>query len=250
MSGLDQRLFVAFERHDADGIRAALDAGLDPRAPIRGKTPIEWLLEMYTRSDRFPACVRAMLERGASLPDPTLEPVLLDDPDALRRAVDVDPSRLTRRVSLAAAFTPLDGATLLHVAAEYGHVAAARALLDLGADPDARAGFDADGLGGQTPIFHVVNSHANRSLPVLRLLLDAGARADLRIDGLVWGRGCDWETTLFDLTPLSYAQCGLMRQMHRDERDVDAVVRLLLEVQRRSVPPMANLPNRYLEPRG
>ena len=245
----DHQLLVAFELHDEAGIRAALDGGLDPKTPIRGKAPIEWLLEMYTRSDRFPACVSLMLERGAELEDPGLAHVLLDDASALREAVRGDPSLPARRVTLGSAFTPLAGATLLHVAAEHGHLAAARELLDLGADPDARAGVDAHGLGGQTPLFHTVNSNANRSLPVMKALLAAGARADLRIAGLTWGAGQDWETTLFDLTPLSYAQCGLMRQMHRDERDVDVVVRLLLEAQRRSVPPMANLPNRYLRPR-
>ena len=66
--------------------------------------------------------------------------------------------------------------------------------------------------------------------------------------GLVWGRGFDWETTLFDVTPLSYCQFGLLPQMHRREQDIDANVRRLLAAAGRPLPPLGNVPNRYLEP--
>ena len=58
-------LVGAFELHAAEGIREILDRGLDPRAPIRGKAPINWLLEMYSRSTAFPACLQVMLDGGA-----------------------------------------------------------------------------------------------------------------------------------------------------------------------------------------
>lgn len=45
-------LLGGFETHSLDAIRAALDAGADPITPIRDKTPIYWLIEMYTRSPR------------------------------------------------------------------------------------------------------------------------------------------------------------------------------------------------------
>lgn len=241
-------LCIAFETHDADAIRRMLDEGTDPLAPIDGKAPLDWLTEMYFRSDRFPACLRLLLERGARLADPALEPVLLDDAEALRAAIAASPSLVTHRTSLVSCFTPLVDVTLLHVAAEYGHVAAARTLLDAGADVNATAGIDADGLGGHTPIFHVVNAWANRSLPVLRLLLEAGASTEARVSGLTWGRGFDWETTLFDLTPISYCQFGLLPQMHRTEADVVTNVRLMLEAAGRTVPAMDNIPNRYLHP--
>ncbi len=237
---------VACELHSVERLRAVLDAGLDPSAPIRGKRPVDWLLEMYTRSDRLSGCVRLLQDRGAVLDDATVAPVLLDDGQALEAAIRADRSVLEHRVSLISAFTPLVGATLLHVAAEYGHVNAARVLVAEGADVNARAAVDDHGLGGHTPIFHTVNSHANRSAPVMRLLLAAGASADVRLAGLTWGRGFEWETTLFDVTPVSYAQAGLLPQMHRDERDVYDNVRALLQAAGRAVPPMANVPNRYL----
>lgn len=237
----------ACEIHDPRGIAAALDAGLDPRERFDGRTPVTWLLEMYTRSDAFPACLAVLLDRGASLDVPWIAPVLLNDAGAIERAVKADPTLLHRRLSLPSAFTPLDDSSPLHVAAEFGHEDATRTLLALGADVNARAGVDAEGLGGHTPIFHTVNSNANRSAPVMRLLLEAGADVRARVDGLTWGRGFEWETTFFDLTPIAHAQLGTLPQMHRDERDIAANVRALLMAAGRPVPAMSNVPNRYVE---
>jgi ankyrin repeat protein len=99
---------------------------------------------------------------------------------------------------MVSAFTTLVGASLLHVAAEYGHLKVARVLLEMGADVDARAAADDFGLNGHTPLFHTVNSNGNRSEPVMRLLLDAGARSDIHLLGITWGKGFEWETTCFD----------------------------------------------------
>ena len=54
----------------------------------------------------------------------------------------------------------------------------------------------------------------------MELLVDAGADLDVRVKGLVWGMGFEWETTIFDVTPISYAQCGLYFQFHRKEQNV------------------------------
>ncbi len=240
---------IACELHDPQRLAAALDGGVDAAAPRDGKTPIAWLLEMYTRSNRLAACVRVLLDRGATLDDARLTPVLLNDPAATAAAVAVDPGLVAHRTTLPSAFTPLDGATLLHVAAEYGHLAAAQALIAAGADVNARAGTDADGLGAHTPLFHTVNSHANRSRPVMDLLLHAGADVATQVAGLVWGRTFEWETTFFDLTPISYAQLGTLPQVHREPLHIDAVVRALLAAAGRPVPVMPNVPNRYLADR-
>jgi ankyrin repeat protein len=137
----------------------------------------------------------------------------------------------------------------LHVAAEYGNANAVRVLIEKGADIDARAAVDAHGLNGHTPLFHTVNSAWNRSAPILDLLLAAGAKPDVRLQGITWGRGFEWETTLFDVTPISYAQFGLLPQVHRHEQDIYANIRRLLAAAGRSIPPLDNVPNRYLTPR-
>ena len=249
MADATAELLSAFDGHDAKRVRAALEAGADPCTPIRGKPPVLWLLEEHTRSDQLGDCLQLLLERGAELPDPVLTPVLLNDAPAVTAAVNAQPAILRHRTSLVSAFTSMKGVTLLHVAAEYGNLDAARALVEAGADVNATADVDENGLNGHTPLFHTVNSSRNRSEPVMRLLLAAGARTDVRLAGLIWGKGYEWETTFFDVTPISYAQMGLLPQVHRRESDIYANIRSLLESSGRRVPSLRNVPNRYLRPK-
>lgn len=249
MSDAVVELLSAFDGHDVEGVRAALEAGADPCSPIRGKLPVLWLLEEYTRSDRLGDCLRLLFERGAVLPDPLLSPVLLNDVQSITATIRAQPTVLQHRTTLVSAFTSLAGVSLLHVAAEYGNFDAARALVEAGADVNARADIDEDGINGHTPLFHTVNSIHNRSEPIMRLLLAAGASTDVRLAGITWGKGYEWETTFFDVTPISYAQLGLMPQVHRSEREIYSNVRCLLEASGRKVPPLRNVPNRYLRPK-
>jgi len=239
-------LLAAFESHSVEGIRAILAAGFDVRTQVNGKTPINALIEMYTRSDRFASCLCLLLEHGAVLDDPLIAPVLLDDDVAMAAAIERDPRLLQHRTNIVCAFTPLIGASLLHVAAEYGHLKVARKLLEMGAAVDARAAVEEAGMNGHTPLFHTVNANENRAEPLMRLLLAAGARTDTLLPGITWGKGFAWETTCFDVTPIAYAQLGLLPQMQRTEQDVYANVRILLHAANRNVPPLENVPNRYL----
>jgi ankyrin repeat protein len=243
-------ILAAFELHSVEQIRAALDAGIDPRAPLRGKSLVHWLTEMYSRGDGFPECLRLLLDRGAVLDDPVIAPVLLNDTEALATAIRADPSLLDHRTTMVSAFTPLVGASLLHVAAEYGNAGVAGVLIEMGADVNAKASIDEYGLNGHTPLFHTVNSIHNRSAPIMKMLLQAGAKSDIALRGITWGKGFEWETTLFDVTPVSYAQFGLLPQVHRRERDIYDNISLLVEAAGRTVPPLNNIPNRYLHPRG
>ena len=249
MTTPEQDLLYAFDGHDVDGVRAALAAGADVRSPIEGKLPIYWLLEQYERSDQLGDCLRLLFERGATLDDPAVMPVLLNDSDAIKSSVASSPSFLNHRTTLMSAFTSLVDVSLLHVAAEFGNLNAARALVESGANVNARAGIDEHGLNGHTPIFHTVNSIYNRSAPILRLLLEAGADSSIQLSGIHWGVGYLWETTFYDVTPISYAQMGLLRQVHRSERDIYSNIANLLERSGRQPPSLRNVPNRYLVPK-
>jgi len=246
MSTVEFDLLVAFETHNVAKIREILDAGLDPRSVIKGRSLVNNLTIMYSRSDNFPACLRLLLDRGAGIDDPALAPVLLDDGDALREALARDPALIGHRISMESSFTPLLGASLLHVAAEFGNLNVVRVLLEAGADVNARAAIDEHGLNGHTPIFHTVNSAWNRSAPIMHLLLDAGASPDVRVNGITWGKGLEWETICFDVTPISYAQMGLLPQVHRQEPDIYANITRLLTAAHRPVPAFDNVPNKYL----
>jgi len=249
METLEGDFLTAVELHSIDRLKAVFDAGLDPQGTIKGLSPITCLTEMYFRSDDFPACLQFLLDRGCVLDDPALLPVLLDDADMLIAALSANPTLLAHRTTMVSTFTPLVGATLLHVAAEYGSANASRVLIEAGADVNATAALDDFGLNGHTPIFHTVNSNANRSEPIMRQLLEAGARSDIRLQGITWGKGFEWETTLFDVTPISYAQFGLLPQVHRKERDIHANIKTLLNASGRKIPPLENVPNRYLNPK-
>ena len=250
MSELEEAFVGATEGHCLEEMRAILDAGLSPQIRIRGRSLINWLTEMYSRSARFSDCLRLLIERGAPLDDLAAAPVLLNDAEAVAAAVRANPSLLQHRTSMVSAFTPLVGASLLHVAAEYGHLEAARALLQAGADPNATAAVDESGLNGHTPLFHTVNSIENHAEPIMRLLVEAGARVDFPVAGITWGKGFEWETTCFDVTPIAYAQMGLLPQFHRSERDIYNNIGQLLLAAKRTVPPLDNIPNRYLHPKG
>lgn len=246
---LEADYLEAFEVHSPEGIRDALAAGASATALIKGKTPIDSLIESYLRSPRFAACLRVLLDAGATL-DPLVEALLLDDDTALRQGLRTKADAiLSRSKRVPSAFTSCDGVMLLHICAEYNAVRCARVLLDAGADVNARAARDADGFGGQSPIFHTVNSIFNYCRPMLELLVESGADLEVRLKGLVWGRGADWETLILDVTPMSYAQCGLYAQFHRAEQDIHANLEYLYKERYGSALPALNVPNKYLSPR-
>src|SRR2546423_1615821 len=96
----------------------------------------------------------------------------------------------------------LRGATLLHVAAEFGNVEAARLLLDRGADINARATVDEAGIGGQTAIFHAVTQFGDRGLAMAQFLVKRGA--DLRLRVKLPGH-YERPKEVVECTPLEYA---------------------------------------------
>jgi hypothetical protein len=80
----------------------------------------------------------------------------------------------------------------------------------------------------------------------MELLVEAGADLDVRLKGLVWGAGFEWETVVFDITPISYAQCGLYAQFHRRDEDVYSNIAYLYKSRYGSELPVRNVPNKYL----
>ena len=198
MTSQELELIDAFEVHRVADIRAVLDRGIDASRTIDGKSTITHLLEGYYRSDTLPECMQLLIDRGAKIDDPYALPVVLNDAEGLLAAIRNNPGLLSYRVNMQSTFTSLHGATLLHVAAEYGNLDVAKVLIEMGADVNARADTDANGLNGHTPLFHTVNSNANRSAALMSLLLDAGARCDILLPGIVWGEGYEWETIVFE----------------------------------------------------
>ena len=247
---LEADFLGAFEEHSPKGIRDALAAGASPTALIKGKTPVASFIEGYLRSPRFADCLRVLIEAGATLDDPLLEALLLDDEAELARILHGDGQvGIEKKLRVPSAFTSCDGVTPLHVCAEFNSARCARTLIAAGADVNAPAELDADGFGAQTPIFHTVNSNYNYCRPMLEILVESGADLDVRLKGLIWGRGADWETLILDVTPISYAQCGLYAQFHRREQDIHSNLSYLYKSRYGTDLRTHNVPNRYLMPR-
>ena len=213
-------IFAPCESLDPDALRWLLEHGANPNCRDHGYeigghpypgTAVDYIVESYARSPRrLAACIDLLLEAGGTTKydAPAVLQLLRGRLDSLTALIDADPALVNRCFpELACGQTAgrsltLRGGTLLHVAAEYGNVAAVALLLDRGADINARATVDGAGVGGQTAIFHAVTQFDDDGLPVAQLLIERGA--DLAVRVKLPG---DYERPgeVVECTPLGYA---------------------------------------------
>ncbi|HLW51367.1 MAG TPA: ankyrin repeat domain-containing protein [Candidatus Angelobacter sp.] len=214
-SGYFPIIFAPCETLEPASIRWLLDHDADPRcwAP-RAKYPgtaLDYVISTYSRSEQLGECIDVLLAAGCPTRYniPPLLAMLRGDLDELAKLLEAEASPVDRgypELAFGATATrslSLRGATLLHVAAEYGLVEAAKLLLDRGADVNVRAATDGVGVGGQTPIFHAVTQFYDWGLPVARLLIDRGA--DLTVRAKLPGH-YQRPGEVVECTPLEYAQ--------------------------------------------
>jgi hypothetical protein len=213
-------IFAPCESMDPAALKWLLDHGAnpnlrDPRQSAAGRpcpgTALDYLVASYARSlERLSACIDVLLEAGGETryDTPAVLALLRGRLHHLEELIDADPVLVNRRFSeldfgqTGGRLLLLEGGTLLHVAAEYGNVAAVALLLDRGADVNGRATVGKAGIGGQTAIFHAVTQFDDHGLPVTQLLLEGGA--DLTIRVKLPG---DYERPgeIVECTPLGYA---------------------------------------------
>jgi ankyrin repeat protein len=183
-------IFAPCESVDPEALKWLLDRGANPNCNARGGTALDYLIGTYGRSpERLSACIDLLRTAGGTTRynTPGVLEVLGRPLDRLAEQLDADPQLVHRRFpeldcgSTGGRRLLLQGATLLHVAAEFGVLDAARLLLDRGADVNARATVDHDGVGGQTAIFHAVTQFGDRGLPMAQLLLEYGADLSVRV---------------------------------------------------------------------
>lgn len=234
------------ELHAVDGIRNCFAHGLDANSLHNDQPLIYELLGEYTRSPRFKDCVKAFVDAGLKFDNTALLATLLNDAAMLEEELKKDKSITSTPISFRAAYTTLEEVTLLHVCAEFNHVACAEVLIKHGADINAAAGTDEFGFGAQTPIFHTVNQNNHQSKEMMHFLLEQGAKLDITVKGIIWGKGYPWETLIPAVNPISYAMMGLLPQMHRNEKTINEVVSLLLKQQYNINYTASNIPNKYL----
>jgi ankyrin repeat protein len=214
-------IFAACEVLDPDSLQWLLDHGADPNCgneefwKIRGVphpgTALDYLLGAYVRNPKvLSACIDILSNAGgkSKYQIPTVMAVLRNRLNDLTKLLDKDQSLVHRQFptldfgTTAARLLTLRGATLLHVAAEFGNLDAIRLLLDRGADVNGKAVVDKDGIGGQTAIFHAATQTGDCGLSIVRFLVDQGA--DLTVRAKLPGH-YEKPGEIVDCTPLGYA---------------------------------------------
>jgi hypothetical protein len=201
-------LFAPCETVDPVALQWLLDHGANPNCARPGRkypgTALDYVIQSYSRTPELSACIDILMNAGGLTkygPSPVFD-LLRRRVDLLSAHLDRDPALVHRRFpdldfgATAMRGLLLRGATLLHVAAEYCSLDAARLLLDRGADVNAA------GEGGVTPLFHAASQFGDAGLDVARLLLERGA--DLNVRATLRGRHDD-PTDLIHCTPLEYA---------------------------------------------
>src|SRR5438552_4047095 len=213
-------VFAPCESMDPAALKWLLDHGANPNCRDHGYeisghpypgTALDYLIACYARSfERLRACIDLLLDAGGQTryDTPAVLALLRGRLDNLAELIDAEPGLVNKRFSeldcgqTGGRSLLLQGGTLLHVAAEYGNVAAVALLLDRGAGVNARAPVDEAGIGGQTAIFHAVTQFDDDGLPVTQLLVERGA--DLTVRVKLPG---DYERPgeIVECTPLGYA---------------------------------------------
>lgn len=214
-------LFAACETLSFGSLSWLLQHGADPNCGSEAEwkargiphpgTALDYLLGTYVRDpELLSSCIDVLLQAGgkSKAAGPAVLAVTRGAMTDLVQLLDGDPSLLHRRFpdldfgTTAARMLTLRGATLLHVAAEFQNLEAARLLLDRGADVNATAMVEGSGVGGQTPIFHAATQPNDGGLPVVQLLVERGA--DLTVRARVPGH-YEVPGEVLECTPFEYA---------------------------------------------
>jgi ankyrin repeat protein len=219
--------------------------------------PVDVVLESDSRN---PGAKHRILELyaeyGMELPDTPTMALHRGRVDLLEQHLRRDSRLLSRTFSFAEIYppelgchdevlathgTPLVGATLLHMCADYDEIEIARWLLSHGMNADAPAAVDAEGFGGHTALFSTVVSQPNfwmnhrgevPNAPFTKLLLDHGAnpnaRASLRKQ-LHPGYGIDGLHVYRDVSPLRWGEEFVFQKLVNR-----AAIRLIAEYSRQT----------------
>lgn len=246
MTNYFEKIIIDIELQSIEGIKECFENGISPDAAFRNRPLVYEVISGYPRGEGFRNSIKAFVDYGVKFDDKAFLAVLLDDAQTLNALLEKDASLIDKRYTFDCAFTQMLDVTLLHVCAEYNHLACAKVLVQHGLIVDSRAGTDEYGFGGQTAIFHTVNQNGNKCIDVLKFLVSQSTDLTLTVKGIMWGKNCEWETFIPAVNPISYTMMGLLPQFQRKEKLIYEVVSILLEAAHALDYMPSNIPNKYL----
>lgn len=176
-------IYAPCETLEVDALRWLLAHGAETEGAM------DYLLGTYLRdTGRLKACMDVLVAHGGTTryDYPAVLAIVRHEHEELERLLRANPLLVEERYpdldigTTAGRMLTLKGATLLHVAAEFGNAVAVRMLLGNGAQVDVPAMVDEKEVGGQTALFHALTQRKEVGREVADLLLARGARLGAR----------------------------------------------------------------------
>ncbi len=227
-------VFGTAECLQPEGLQYLIDAGADVTfPPIRTKygpaCPYSHTgTYVRGRNERKHRYIDILLRHNAWIPPEVTPPILAihrGDAGALGELLDADPGLCSHRFpDMPYGNMGLRGATLLHCAVEFGEIACIEELLKRHADINRPAAI-IDGIGGQTPFFHAINTCGDGNFYTLEYLLKhLSPQIDMSVRATWWAYG---EVQPKPMTPLEYAESADTEETRKWRRRVDEELAIL-----------------------
>jgi hypothetical protein len=218
-------LMAPCENLNSDGIQFILDMGAEI-CDKKGNpaAPVAMLLETYSRAPgRKHECLKILADNGVIYPETPAMAFHLGRIDLLEAHLQLDPDLTSRRFDYDEIYplefrvwgddtglhgTPLQGATLLHIAIDFDEREIFDWLLEKGADPNAVATVAEDGFGGHTPLHNCVVKQGKKTDEMIRALLERGGDPNIRASIRKGLKSTEDETVheYRDVSPIEYAE--------------------------------------------
>lgn len=236
-SGYGPIIFGTAECLQPESLQYLIDAGADVTfPPIQTKygpaCPYSHTgTYVRGRNERKHRYIDLLLQHNAWLPPEVTPPILAihrGDAKQLAALLDASPDLCSRRFpDMPFGNMELRGATLLHCAIEFGEIECAEELLKRGADINIKADL-IDGIGGQTPIFHAINTNGDANFSTLEYLINRfGSKISMTVRATWRAYG---EVQPNPMTPLEYAENAAKEDARKWRHRIDeelAVLRAL-----------------------